>query len=89
MRKKLSLSQDVYKRQPVNSAMIKAYGGTYRTEAQVAAFNKSIRMSLCLSLIHILERARKAQQDNKNNILYITARNIWIMARRILRKKGN
>ena len=32
---------------PVNSAMIKAYGGTYRTEAQVAAFNKSIRMSLC------------------------------------------
>ena len=26
---------------------------------------------------------------NKNNIIYITARNIWIMARRILRKKGN
>ena len=25
---------------PVNSAMIKAYGGTYRTEAQVAALIK-------------------------------------------------
>ena len=36
-----------------------------------------------------MERARKAEQDTKNNIIYITARNIWIMARRILRKKGN
>lgn len=36
-----------------------------------------------------MERARKAEQDTKSNIVYITVRNIWIMVRRILRKKSN
>lgn len=32
---------------PVNSAMIKAYGGVYRTEKQVLEFNKKIYSGLC------------------------------------------
>ncbi len=32
---------------PVNSAMIRSYGAGTRTEAQVAAFNKTIYQKLC------------------------------------------